>query len=72
MTEALSKAFAMATKLPEEIQNDIATQLMEDIEDELQWNNTLAGSQDQLAKLAHQALKEFKAGRTRKLGFDEL
>lgn len=62
----------MATTLPEEVQNDIAKQLMEDIEGEFQWDNTLARSQDQLAKLANQALEEFKAGRTKKMGFDEL
>jgi hypothetical protein len=72
MTEALSKAFALATILPEELQDDIAKQLMEDIQGELQWDNTLARSQDQLTKLAHHALKEFKAGRTKKMGFDEL
>ncbi len=69
MTEALSKVFALATKLPEELQNDIAKQLMEDIEGELQWDNTLARSQDQLAKLANQALEEFKSNLPGTTGF---
>ncbi len=72
MTELLSKAFEQAVKLPQTLQDEIAEQLLEDIEGELKWDETLAKSHDKLAKLADQALKEFKAGRTQKMGFDEL
>jgi hypothetical protein len=72
MTELLSKAFEQAVKLPQTLQDEIAEQLLEDIEGELKWDETLAKSHDKLAKLANQALKEFKAGRTQKMGFDEL
>ncbi len=72
MTELLSKAFEQAVKLPQTLQNEIAEQLLEDIEGELKWDETLAKSHDKLAKLADQALKEFKTGRTQKMGFDEL
>ncbi|MCK4605273.1 MAG: hypothetical protein KAU41_11405 [Deltaproteobacteria bacterium] len=72
MTELLSKAFEQAVKLPQTLQDEIAEQLLEDIEGELKWDETLAKSHDKLAKLADQALKEFKTGRTQKMGFDEL
>ena len=72
MTELLSKAFEQAVKLPQTLQDEIAEQLLKDIEGELKWDETLAKSHDKLAKLADQALKEFKTGRTQKMGFDEL
>ena len=72
MTDLLSKAFEQAAKLPQNLQDEIAEQLLEDIEGELKWDKTLSESQDKLEKLADQALKEFKAGRTKKMGFDEL
>ena len=72
MTQLLSKAFEQVSKLPQDMQNEIAEQLLEDIIDELKWNDTFAKSHKELAKLADRALEEFRAGRTRKMGFDEL
>ena len=66
--------YKLATSLTfqQTLQDEIAEQLLEDIEGELKWDETLAKSHDKLAKLADQALKEFKTGRTQKMGFDEL
>lgn len=72
MTMLLSQAFDKAAKLPETMQEQIAVQLLEDIEAELKWDETFARTQDQLAKLADKALKDIKAGRVKKMGFDEL
>ncbi|HSF39100.1 MAG TPA: hypothetical protein VLT87_04855 [Thermoanaerobaculia bacterium] len=72
MTKLLKKAFEQASQLPEELQNEVALQLLEDVEGERRWDATLASSPDQLEKLADRALEEFRAGRTRKMGFDEL
>ncbi|MDI6791375.1 MAG: hypothetical protein QME81_00710 [bacterium] len=72
MTELLSKAFDQAVKLPQPLQDQVAEELLEDIEGEFKWDETLAKSHDKLAKLADHALAEFKAGRTKKMGFDEL
>jgi hypothetical protein len=69
MTALLSQAFEKAAKLPEDIQEQIARQLLEDIEAELQWDQTLAKTQDQLARLAEKALRDIKAGRVKKMGF---
>lgn len=72
MTELLRKAFEQASRLPDRLQDEVAQELLEDIEGEERWDDTLARSQDQLEKLADRALQEFRAGRTQKSGFDQL
>jgi len=72
MTAILSQAFDKAATLPKTLQKQIALQLLEDIEAELKWEQAFAQSQEQLAKLADKALKDIKAGRVKKMGFDEL
>ncbi len=72
MTELLTKAFEQASRLPSERQDELAQQILEDLVGETKWDETLARSQDQLEKLADKALSEFRAGRTREMGFDEL
>lgn len=72
MTALLSQAFNKAAELPETVQEQIAQQLLEDIEAELKWDQAFAKTQDQLAKLADKALQEIKAKRVKKMGFDEL
>ncbi len=72
MTALLSQAFDKAAKLPEAIQEQIALQLLEDIDAESKWDQTFAETQNQLAKLADKALHDIKAGKAKKMGFDEL
>ncbi len=72
MTQLLAKAFEEASRLPETLQDEIAQQLLDDIHGEAKWDQTLARSSDQLEKLADKALADFKAGRTRQMGIDEL
>lgn len=72
MTELLRKAFERASRLPDRLQDEMAQELLEDLEGEAQWDDTLTRSQDQLEKMADRALQELKAGRTRKSGFDQL
>lgn len=72
MTELLKKAFEQASQLPDRLQDEVAQELLEDIEGEILWDDTLTRSQDQLEKMADHALQELRAGRTRKAGFDEL
>jgi len=69
VTQALSKAFEAASDLPEDAQQVLAEQLMEEIEGELRWDETLANTQDQLERMADQALQEFRSGKTTKKGF---
>jgi aspartate/tyrosine/aromatic aminotransferase len=72
MTTLLSKAIKEIENLPPELQDEIARQILEDIECELKWQATLVQPQSKLEKLAEKALEESKAGKTKKMGFDEL
>ena len=62
MTQALEKAFAEASKLPDEEQDRIARWLLEELADERAWDEKFARSQDALSKLADQALEEIARG----------
>jgi hypothetical protein len=72
MTTLLSKAIKEIENLSPELQDEIARQILEDIEGELKWQATLVQPQSKLEKLAEKALEESKAGKTKKMGFDEL
>ena len=60
MIEQVKRAIQQIEKLPESKQIEIAKL----IQDELSWDATLLQSQDQLASLAKEALKEYKEGKT--------
>jgi hypothetical protein len=72
MTKLLEQAFAEAAKLPEEEQDRIAAQLLQELADEAGWDASFAASSSLLERLAEEALEEYRAGRTEELGFDEL
>ena len=67
MTELLEKAFAEASKLPQEAQDMLAKMLLDDLAAEEKWDETFANSQDKLARLADEALVEYQQGKTKKL-----
>jgi hypothetical protein len=60
MIDQLKKAIHQIEKLPENKQIEIANLIQE----ELSWDATILQSQDQLASLAKEALKEYKEGKT--------
>ena len=73
MTNLLTEAFKKAQNLPEHVQNELAEQLIEDIEDELKWQQQLSQPQSPLLDtLAVQALEDSRQGKTKMMGFDEL
>lgn len=72
MTKLLERAFAEVSKLPEDVQDRVAAQLMEELADAAKWDAAFAASADKLEKLAAEALEEYRAGRTEELGFDQL
>ena len=73
MTNLLTEAFQKAQNLPESIQDELAKQLIEDIESEFQWQQTLSKPQSSiLEELAHKALNDSLEGKTKVMGFDEL
>jgi hypothetical protein len=74
MTKLLEKAFQEAQKLSESLQNDIAEQLLTNIENELKWQETLADPNinlDILTQMAQAALMEDQPGKTEAKGFGE-
>ena len=58
MTTMLEKAFAEASRLPDIEQNALARWLLDEIESERKWDNLFAESEDELARLALEALAE--------------
>jgi hypothetical protein len=73
MTNLLVEAFKKVQDLPDYLQNELAEQLIEDVENELQWQQTLSQPQrTKLDELAAKALQNSVDGKTREMGFDEL
>ncbi len=64
MTKALEEAFRDASKLPEPEQDALAAAIKAELEAEDEWYALLSNSQDDLGKLADEALSEYRAGRT--------
>ena len=67
MTKLLEKAFAKASELPEEEQDFLARTLLDDLAAEELWEQSFARSQDELARLAGEALAEHGRGETKPL-----
>jgi ribonucleotide reductase beta subunit family protein with ferritin-like domain len=73
MTNLLTEAFKKAQELPDHLQNELAEQLIEDIENEIKWQQLLSEPQNmKLEELAAKALSDSMNGKTREMGFDEL
>lgn len=67
MTKLLEKAITTASRLPEQEQDAIGAMILEELEDEEHWAKSFASSQEQLSKLAKEALAEYRSGRTKPL-----
>ena len=72
MTALLREAFEKASALPEDVQELVARELIEEIEWESRWDVTLADSQPLLDQLTARAMQEYREGKTEEKGFDEL
>jgi hypothetical protein len=64
MTELLERAIREIALLPEKEQDALASLVLEEIASEARWSKSFADSEDQLARLAADALAEFHAGRS--------
>lgn len=64
MTETAEKLSEELNKLPEEQQDRIAAFLLEDLKDEQRWTKLFANSQEELSRLADEAIEEFERGGT--------
>ncbi len=72
MTPTTRQLLEKVATLLEVIQEEIALQWLDDIENELQWQATLEQPQPKLEQLALAALQQAKQGKTIKKGFDKL
>jgi len=63
MISELKDAIKKTEKLPEKDQKIIADLIL----DEINWDETITRSQDQLSILANEALQEYKKGNTKPL-----
>lgn len=72
MTEQLKQAFAKASELEPEEQDQFAAWILAELESEERWQNLFAESEEALAKLAQKAREEHAAGLTLPLDPDEL
>lgn len=72
MTQLLNQAFQEASKLPDMQQNIIARWLLDELLAEKKWDSLFAESEDFLASLADEALRDHHAGKTKPLNLDEL
>lgn len=71
MTELLERAVKKVKTLPDHEQDAIASLILEELEDEIHWDQAFARSQDVLAKLAAEAMTEDHAGKTEVLDSDK-
>ena len=67
MTDLLESMIAKLKTLPANEQNAIAATILEELDDEVRWDATFAKSRDHLAKLADEAMAEYRAGQTQAL-----
>jgi hypothetical protein len=67
MTELLETAIARLKTLPTDEQDAIATLILDELEEEEQWDKSFACSPDLLAKLAAEAMAEYRSGTTQEL-----
>ncbi|MSR56521.1 MAG: hypothetical protein EXS05_02470 [Planctomycetaceae bacterium] len=72
MSPLLDQAVAEARKLPVAEQDAIAALILEEIEDDRRWEESLARSPGKLAALTARADEQVRAGLCRTAGFDEL
>jgi hypothetical protein len=67
MTERLEQAIARLKTLPTDDQDAIATLILEELEDDQRWDESFVRSPDLFAKLAAEAMAEYRAGKTQEL-----
>ena len=74
MSPLLTSALQKAQSLPRAVQDELAEQFIEDIENEIKWQETLSKPQNSLTvkKLADKAISDSEKGQTKEMGFDDL
>jgi hypothetical protein len=72
MTEALRRAFEAASCLPDREQDELAAAILQELAADNRWEALLGESQSALERLADEALREHRDGRTEALDPDAL
>lgn len=72
MTRLLKQAFEAASRLPEDEQDALAALILEEVEAEGDWQKSFAANQEQLGRLADEALEDHRKGRTQRLDSDKM
>jgi hypothetical protein len=72
MTELLERTITKLRDLSGDRQDAIAMIILEELEDEIKWDVSFERSQDMLAKLAGEAMSEYRAGKTQDLFLGKL
>jgi len=72
MTNALKKAFELASRLPDRDQDALAAAILEEVVADERWEAAVAAAPGALERLADEALAEHRAGRTKTLDPDTL
>ena len=67
MTELLEQAISKIRTLSSDQQETLATIILEEIEEEKQWDQSFTRSPDLLDKLAAEAMTEYRQGKTKEL-----
>ncbi len=70
MIKELENAISIVSMLSETDQKRIAEMILFEIEDDKKWKKQFAGSQNELAILANEALEEYKSGKTKIMKFE--
>jgi hypothetical protein len=68
----LDRAFSEVSRLPKRERDRIARWLLQEIAAERRWEEAFDGSLDVIDRLAGEALKEHRAGRSKRLNPDRL
>ena len=64
MTILLEKAFKELESLPDDLQDKVASLLLEELIDSIKWDESLRNSKDMLREMALSAIKDFEDGKT--------
>lgn len=67
LSVSLEQAIARLKTLPTDEQDAITTLILEELEEEQRWDESFARSPGKLAKLAAEAMAEYRAGKTQEL-----
>jgi hypothetical protein len=70
VTKALEDAFAAAEQLPEQLQDELAAAILDELALEREWETKLAQTGDVLERLADEALEDHRTGRAEVLDPD--